>query len=146
MRLVVFVAVALTVGCSAAPARIADPVAFESFCGTQTIEPQVLKSVLAATGDSSLSERPNEVAVRAALRNHRGVIAYWNDQQIALPQIAASLGERDGYVRLRALAVTVVPANAMSRRIYMLVRDHSLARWIVARSSDAGSICTAPKS
>lgn len=145
MRLLALSAALLIAACSAAPVRIADPVAFETFCGSQTIQPQVLKSLLAAADDRLLPERPNEIAVRAALRNHGGVIAYWNDQQLALPQTAASLGEKDGYARLRALAVTVVPASDTPRRIYMLVRDHGLGRWIVERSAGSGDVCTAPK-
>ncbi|MFY9781274.1 MAG: hypothetical protein WAJ85_12300 [Candidatus Baltobacteraceae bacterium] len=146
MRLRALGAALLIAGCTAAPVRIADPVAFETFCGARTIQPQVLKSLLTSADDRPLPEMPNEIAVRTALRNHGGVIAYWDDQPLALPQTAAILGERDGYARLRALAVTVGPANDTSRRIYLLVRDHSLVRWLVEHSAGSGSICTAAKS
>lgn len=147
LRAFALIAAILAAGCSAThETKLADPVAYESFCGSQTIQPDVLKGVLAAADDRPIAERPNEIAVRTALRNEGGVIAYWNDQQLALPQTAAGLGEQDGYARLRALAVTVVPASDTSRRIYLLVRDHGLARWLVERSSDSGSICTKAKS
>ncbi|MGP6158783.1 MAG: hypothetical protein ACLPYS_14975 [Vulcanimicrobiaceae bacterium] len=146
MRAFTILAALLAAGCSAAPPTISEPLAFESFCGSRTIEPGVLKSVLRAADDRPLPERPNEIAVRTNLRNDGGVIAYWNDQPLPLPHTAVALGEKDGLARLRALAVTLVPASDDSRRIYLLVRDHGIARWLVERSSDSGSVCTKPKS
>jgi hypothetical protein len=148
MRLIVAIsALWLAAGCSAAPPaqQIADPAALDTFCGTQTIEPDAIKSVLSSTTDTPLGEPPNETAVQTQLRHDGGVIAYWNDQLLALPQTAESLGESDGKVRVRALAVPVVPAGATTRVVYLLVRDHGVARWIATHSTDAASVCTAPK-
>ncbi len=127
MRLIVAIsALWLAAGCSAAPPaqQIADPAALDTFCGTQTIEPDAIKSVLSSTTDTPLGEPPNETAVQTQLRHDGGVIAYWNDQLLALP-----LG----------------PAGATTRVVYLLVRDHGVARWIATHSTDAASVCTAPK-
>jgi hypothetical protein len=105
-----------------------------------------IASVMASTNDALLDARPTEYDVRRAVRTGDGVIAYYNDQVLALPHVSTQLGESDGYARVRAVGIGgVPPEGAQSRDIYLLVRDHKVYRWIEMRAFDVQNVCVEGK-
>ncbi len=100
---------------------------------------------MTSTDDTVLPERPTEVAVRRATDQGDGAIAYWKEQPLALPRVSVELGETDGYVRVRAVAVAPHADGAQSRPIFMLARDHGTYRWIAMRAYDLEDMCVEGK-
>ena len=102
-------------------------------------------SVLTSTNDRLLDDRPSEAEVRRAVRAGDGVVAHWNEQLLALPDTSAKLGEIDGYARVNAVAVPLAAAGALSRHIYLLVRDHGHERWVTLQAFDVQNVCVEGK-
>ncbi len=102
-------------------------------------------SVLTSTNDAILDDRPTEADVRRAVRAGDGVIAHFNDQLLALPKSSVVLGETDGYARVRAVAVPLAAEGALSRHIYLHVRDRGRERWIALQAFDVQNVCVEGK-
>lgn len=102
-------------------------------------------SVLTSTDDKLLDDRPTERDARNAVAAGDGVIVTWDDQPVAMPNVAKALGESDGYVRVRIAAIAAAPVGAPSRHIYLLVRDHQRRRWIALQAFDVQNVCVEGK-
>ena len=104
-----------------------------------------VESVLTSTDDKLLDDRPTEAEVRRAVTAGDGVIVYWNDQPVAMPNVAEALGETDTYVRVRVAAVPLAPMGALSRHIYLLARERGGRRWITLQAFDIQNVCVEGK-
>ena len=102
-------------------------------------------SVMTSTNDTILDDRPTDLDVMRAVRAGDGVIAHFNDQLLALPKSAATLGETDGFARVRAIAISTAPEGALTRHIYLLVRDRAAQRWITMNAYDVQNVCVEGK-
>lgn len=102
-------------------------------------------SVMTSTDDVLLDDRPTERDVQNAVRGGDGVLASFDDQPLAIPRVAAALGESDGYVRVREVAIAVAPDGALSRRIYLKVRERGGSRWILMNAFDVQNVCVEGK-
>ncbi len=132
----------LFVACAPRVPGIADPTRVDAHCNPREARITSLRSVLTSTNDELLAgEHPTFAAVRAETRAGDGAIAYWNDQPLALPKTSVALGETDGFVRVRALAVAPTPSDVPSRTIYLEVRDRGAYRWIAMRAFDVQDVC-----
>jgi len=101
---------------------------------------------MTSTNDKLLDAKPTEFDVRRAIRAGDGVIAYYNDQLLALPAVSKALGEPDGFARVRAIGIGgTPPEGAQSRNIYLLVRDHAVYRWIEMQAFDVQNVCVEGK-
>ncbi len=122
--------------------RIAHPVKLRSFCGTREARLTGIDSVMTSTDDRIRDEHPTEADVVRDVENGDGVIAYWNGQLLSLPNVANDLGETDGYVRVDAAAVAPVEGDqAVTRRLFLEVRDHGHDRWIALTAYDTQNVC-----
>jgi hypothetical protein len=140
-----FVAI-LVSGCISHAPRIADPVGVDANCGSKQARVTSMASVISSTDDKLLDARPTEYDVRRTVRLGDGVLAYYNDQLLALPRVSQQLGEADGYARVRAVGIGgVPPEGAPSRNIYLLVRDHKIYRWIEMQAFDVQNVCVEGK-
>jgi len=104
-----------------------------------------IASVLSSTDDKLLDDRPAETEVRNAVSAGDGVIVAWNDQPLAIPNVAKALGESDGYARVRMAAVPQAAEGATTRHIYLLVRDRGGQRWITLQAYDVQNVCVEGK-
>ncbi len=102
-------------------------------------------SVMTSTNDVILDDRPTEREVRQAVMSGDGTIVHFADLRLAIPKSAATLGESDGYARVRAVAVPPAPEGALSRHLYLLVRERAGARWITMQAFDVQNICVEGK-
>ena len=102
-------------------------------------------SVMTSTDDTILDDRPTDADVMRAVRAGDGVVAHFNDQLLALPKSAAALGETDGFARIRAIAVSLAPVGALTRHIYLRVRDRGTERWITMNAYDVQNVCVEGK-
>jgi hypothetical protein len=133
-------------GCVTHAPQIADPLGVDANCGSKQARLTSVASVMSSTDDKLLDFRPTETEVRRAVKLGDGVIAYYNDQLLKLPRVSAELGETDGYARVRAVGVAAVPPEgAVSRHIYLLVRDRKLYRWIEMQAYDVQNVCVEGK-
>ncbi|GAC1526135.1 MAG: hypothetical protein NVS2B8_11530 [Vulcanimicrobiaceae bacterium] len=131
--------------CAPHAPRIGHATRVESFCGSKEARMTGVDSVMTSTNDTMLADRPTERDVRNAVRGGEGVVAYFNDQPLAIAKTAAALGETDGYVRVKAIAIAVAPEGALARHIYLRVRDRGTARWIVMNAYDVQNVCVEGK-
>jgi hypothetical protein len=130
-----------TLGCAATAPRLIHPYKVRSFCGTLQARMTGVDSIMTSTDDKILDERPTETDVLRAVQSGDGVIAYWHAQPLSLPNIAATLGETDGYVRVDAVAVAPTADQALTRRLYLFARDHGRDRWIALTAYDTQNVC-----
>lgn len=138
-------AFALVAGCTPSAPRIARPTRVEAFCGSKQARMTSVDSVMTSTNDSILDDRPTQREVRQAASSGDGTIAYFDDMRLAIPKSAATLGETDGYVRVRAVAVPPAPEGALTRHIYLLVRERGSERWITMQAYDVQNVCVEGK-
>jgi hypothetical protein len=96
---------------------------------------------MTSTNDKLLPDRPNGAGIRSEIEAAGGVIGYWQDQPLLLPQTALALGESDGYVHVRAAAVPIVPDNSLTRHVYFQVNDRGMPRWIALEAFDTQNVC-----
>jgi hypothetical protein len=129
-------------------ARLVFPAHVEAFCGKKEPRLTALLSVMTSTNDALIaSDRQTDVGVRALARREGGVIGYWNDQLLLLPKTARALGESDEYVRVKVAAVVAPREGAVTRRLYLKVRDkhadipRNAARWIALDAYDVQNPC-----
>ncbi len=127
--------------------QIGDPVGVDANCGSKQARLTSVASVMASTDDKLLDFRPTETEVRRAVKIGDSVLAYYNDQVLALPRVSKELGETDGYARVRAVGISAAPAaeGTLSRRIYLLVRDRKIYRWITMNAYDVQNVCVEGK-
>lgn len=128
-------------GCTSHAPPIVRPLRIAASCGTLEARTTGIFSVMSSTDDRLLDETPAQSDVEHAVARGDGAIAYWHEQLLALPRVSQALGESDGYARVDAAAIPGVPEGAVSRRIYLLVRDHGRKRWIALTAYDAQSVC-----
>jgi hypothetical protein len=128
-------------GCVSHAPPIVDAVRIRAFCGSMQARQTGIDSVISSTDDQLLDERPTDAEVMRAVGTADGVVAYWNAQPLALPRVSQALGETDGYARIDAAAIPPAPDATVSRRIYLLVRDHGAKRWIAMNAFDVQSVC-----
>jgi len=121
------------------------PVSVEAFCGSKQARNTGIASVLTSTDDVLLDESPTLDDIRRAVRSGDGVVAHWNDQELALPRVSVALGETDGYARVRAAAIPPAPEGAQVRHLYLFVRDHGRERWIAMNAYDLQNVCVEGK-
>jgi len=139
-------AASLLSGCVSHAPRIGDPAGVEANCGSKQARLTSVASVMASTDDKLLDDRLTEFDVRRIVRAGGGVLAYYNDQLLALPRVSQTLGETDGYARVRAVGIGGVPQEgAPSRSIYLLVRDHTIYRWVEMEAFDVQNVCVEGK-
>ncbi|MBD5656849.1 MAG: hypothetical protein IAI50_16960 [Candidatus Eremiobacteraeota bacterium] len=132
-------------GCGPRAPRFSAPTRLEAFCGSKQARMTGLASVVTSTDDKVLDDRPTAADVRRAVTAGDGVIVSWHDQPIALPNVSKMLGETDGYAKVLVAAVPPAPAGALSRHIYLLVRDHGGERWITMQAFDVQNVCVEGK-
>jgi hypothetical protein len=133
------------VACSPAVPRLGSPVRVDAYCGSREARNTGIASVLSSTDDKILDDTVNERDVRVAVRSGDGVVAHYENQLLALPRVAADLGETDGYARLNDAAIPPAPDGATVRHIYLNVRDHGRARWIMLAAYDVQNVCVEGK-
>jgi hypothetical protein len=142
VRVAAFVlALGVAAACAPRVPRIADAARLRAFCGSMQARQTGIDSVISSTDDRLLDERPTEADVMRAVGTADGVVAYWNAQPLALPDVARALGETDGYARVDAAAIPPAADGAATRRIYLLVRDRGGKRWIALTAYDTQSVC-----
>ena len=132
---------AIVAACAPNVPRLRQPLRIEGSCGRLVPRPTALESVMTSTDDKLLTLSPKEGDILRDVRAGDGAIAYWNAQPLALPNVAAQLGETDGYVRVDAAAVPRAIPGGGTRRIYLKVRDRRAKRWIALRAYDLQSVC-----
>jgi hypothetical protein len=137
--------VAACAACAPKAPPLRSPVSVDAFCGSKQARNTGIASVLTSTDDKLLDERPTDVDIREAVRSGDGVVAHWNDQLLALPRVAAALGETDGYARVSAAAIPPAPEGADVRHIYLRVRDRGRERWITMDAYDLQNVCVEGK-
>jgi len=132
-------------GCGGSKAPpILPPASIDSYCAATTApRATALASILTSTDDTLLPQHPDAAAITREVRVATGGIGHWNDQLVALPRVAARLGESDGYARVRALAVPAAQPGANTRVVYLQVRDHGAERWIAMTAYDVQNVCIA---
>ena len=96
---------------------------------------------MTSTDDKVLAGIPAERGIEREVKAATGVIEFFNDQLLRLAKTSATLGETDGYVRVRSVAVPKAPAGATTRVIYLKVRDHGFDRWIAMTAYDTQNVC-----
>jgi hypothetical protein len=122
--------------------RLVNPAHVVAVCGTKQPRLTALLSVMTSTDDIVHSDdAQSDQSVRKLISKTGGVVGYWNDQMLLLPKTASALGETDGYVRVRAAAVTAVPEGLLKHRIYLNVLDHGTPRWIALDAYDVQNPC-----
>ena len=136
---------ALASACAPAVPPLHSPVRIDAYCGSKEARNTGIASVVSSTDDRLSDEKPTDTDVRTAVRSGDGVIAYWHDQPLALPRVAAALGESDGYARLQAAAIPPAPEGAQMRHIYLYVRDRGRERWIALAAYDMQNVCVEGK-
>lgn len=144
MRYFFAAAALMLAACSSSPHApvLRTPTRFDSACGSRQVRYTGLMSVITSTDDSVLpGANPSDASVQAEVHAAGGAIAYWDDQRLFLPRVAAELGESDGYVRVRAAAVPTAAAEAQTRRIELLLRDRGGYRWVALRAYDVQDVC-----
>jgi hypothetical protein len=138
-------ALALSLGvaadCASHAPPIRDAARIRAFCGSMQARQTGIDSVISSTDDRLLDEHPTDAEVMRSVGTADGVVAYWNAQPLALPRVSVALGETDGYVRVDAAAIPPSPDATVSRRIYLLVRDRGVKRWIAMNAYDVQSVC-----
>jgi len=137
--------VSVIVACASQTPRLARPTRIETFCGSKQARMTSVDSVMTSTNDVILDDRPTEREVRQAVMSGDGTIVHFADLRLAIPKSAATLGESDGYARVRAVAVPPAPEGALSRHLYLLVRERAGARWITMQAFDVQNICVEGK-
>jgi len=128
-------------GCVTNVPRLAHPLRIVANCGQLQPRMTGIQSIMASTDDQLVDETPAQDDIRAVVHPGDGALAYWNAQPLALPRVSQTLGETDGYARVDELAITPAVPGALSRRIYLLVRDHAHKRWIAMNAFDTQSVC-----
>ncbi len=131
--------------CAPSAPRFKASTRVEAFCGSKQARLTGVASVVTSTNDVLLPERPSAAEVQRAVRAGDGVIVRWDDQPLALPHVSRELGESDGYARVRAAAIPPADPAATSRRLYLLVRDHTRERWIALEAFDVQNVCVEGK-
>ena len=131
--------------CAPSVPKIGHPTRVEAYCGSKQARMTGVDSVMTSTNDTILDDRPTDADVMRAVRAGDGVIAHFNDQPLALPKSAPTLGETDGFARVRAIAVSLAPEGALTRHIYLLVRDRGAQRWITMNAFDVQNVCVEGK-
>ena len=129
------------VSCAPNVPGIADPVRVDAHCKPREARITGIRSILTSTNDVLDDDRPTESQVREAVSAGDGALAYWNDQLLLLPKSAPSLGESDGFVRVRAAGIPPAPAGATYRHLYLNVRDRGSYRWVTLQAFDLQDIC-----
>ena len=104
-------ALALCASCAPAVPPLHSPLHTDAYCGSKEARNTGIASVVSSTDDEIASDAPSDEDVRRAVRSGDGVIAHWNDQLLAIPRVAAKLGESDGYVRMLAAAIPPRPGR-----------------------------------
>ncbi|GAC1550306.1 MAG: hypothetical protein NVS3B16_24580 [Vulcanimicrobiaceae bacterium] len=132
-------------GCAPTAPRLGRPTRVEAFCGSKQARMTSVDSVMTSTDDTILNDRPTERDVRQAVTAGDGTIAHFDDLLLHIPKSAAALGERDGYARVRAVGVPPAPEGALSRHIYLLVRERGAQRWITMQAFDVQNVCVEGK-
>ena len=127
--------------CAPKAPRIADPARTVAWCGGGEARPTGVASVMTSTDDKILPDYPRYEAIAREVKSATGVIEFWREQPLALPHTAQALGETDGYVRVRAVAVPLGLPGATSRRIYLDVRDHGFYHWVTMLAYDVQNVC-----
>jgi hypothetical protein len=128
--------------CSHADHPLKPPARIEGFCGAKQVRVTALQSIMTSTGDRVVADRhPTAAEVRGLLQRSGGAIGWWDDEMLRLPRTAQSLGEKDGFVRVRAAAAVTGPEDATTRPLYLLVRERSAYRWIELTAYDVQSVC-----
>lgn len=131
--------------CAPSVPKIGHPIHVEAYCGSKQARMTGVDSVMTSTNDTILDDRPTDADVMRAVHAGDGVIAHFKDQPLALPKSASTLGETDGFARVRAIAVSLAPEGALTRHIYLLVRDHGAQRWITMNAFDVQNVCVEGK-
>lgn len=132
-------------GCAPHAVRFANATRVEAFCGSKQARATGIASVLTSTDDRLLDDRPTEADARRAVAAGDGVLIYWHDQPLAMPNVARELGETDGYVRVREAAIPPAPEGATTRHLYLLLRDRGGQRWVTVRAYDVQNVCVEGK-
>jgi len=138
-------AVLSATGCAPSVPRLGSPVRVQAYCGSKQARNTGIASVLASTDDVLLDDRPTPTDVERAVRSGDGVIAYYDEQLLSIPRVAAQLGETDGYARVAEAAIPPAPDGATVRHIYLDVRDRGRSRWIMLAAYDVQNVCVEGK-
>jgi hypothetical protein len=132
-------------GCAPSVPRLGSPARVDAYCGSKQARNTGIASVLSSTDDVLLDDRPTQTDVDRAVRSGDGVLAYYNEQLLSLPRVAAQLGETDGYARVAEAAIPPAPDGASVRHIYLDVSDHGHRRWIMLAAYDVQNVCVEGK-
>ncbi len=135
----------LAAGCAPKVPRLARATRVQAFCGSKEARMTSVDSVITSTNDTILEDRPSEREVRQAVSSGDGTIAYFDDLRLAIPKSAATLGESDGFARVKEVAVPPSPEGATTRHLYLLVSDHGKPRWITMLAYDVQNVCVEGK-
>ena len=128
-------------GCTPKAPRIADPARMVAWCGGGEARPTGVASVMTSTDDKLLPDKPRYDGIARETKAATGVIEFWPEQPLMLPRTSKLLGENDGYVRVRAVAVPLGVPGATTRRIYLDMRDHGFYRWVAMTAYDVQNVC-----
>jgi hypothetical protein len=122
--------------------QLVNPAHVFAVCGTKQARITAILSVMTSTDDIvHADDAQTDRSVHKLISKTGGVIGYWNDQLLMLPKTSVALGESDGYVRVRAAAVTALPEGLLKHRIYLKVLDHGTPRWIALDAYDVQNPC-----
>ncbi|MGH7729471.1 MAG: hypothetical protein ACREM2_11885 [Vulcanimicrobiaceae bacterium] len=131
----------LLAACAPKLPLIRPPDRVSAHCGTRQARLTGVDSVLTSTNDRIVAFDPSRATIARAVGAEDGVMAYWNDQPLILPKVAAQVGERDQFVHVFALGVPPPTRGETSRMVFVQLRDHGRLRWVVMQAFDVQDAC-----
>jgi hypothetical protein len=92
-RLFPLVLLAVSAACAPSVPRLHLPIRTEASCESKSVKQTAIESIVASTDDTVRPGRyPGDAALRNAIKNGGGVIAYWESQPLRAPDTAKALG------------------------------------------------------
>jgi hypothetical protein len=92
--------------CAPSVPRLHLPIRTEANCESKSVKQTAIDSIVASTDDTVREGRyPGDAALRTAIKNGGGVIAYWESQPLRAPDTAKALG-LSGDLDLRRAVIT----------------------------------------
>ncbi len=136
-----------TAGCVSHAPQIGAIGHIEAFCAPREARPTSMASIVTTMADRIDDPFPRLSAIRRELKATQGAIGYWEDQPILEPKLAKTFGESGDYIRIDAIAIPTAPerdpndTTIPQRRVYVLVKDHDIERWIGMTAYDTQNVC-----
>lgn len=142
-RLLPLVLLAAASACASHAPRLQIPVKVEADCESRAVRQTAIDSIVTSTDDTIRpGVYPGDAAMRKAIRQGGGAIAYWPKQPLRLPRTAKALGVDGDYVDLvRAAMTNAVDPKTNSRQLWLTFKTPSGEKTVLERAYDVQNVC-----